>query len=59
MSAFDRLGQTPLSEAYENDLWIVVLGQLIVAFVVTMGIFVLRGPLYRRVRILFILGFIA
>ncbi len=59
MSIFDRLGQTPLSEAYENDLWIVVFGPLIVAFVAAMGIFVLRGPLYRRVRILFILGFIA
>ncbi len=59
MSAFERLGHFLFGEAYNEDLWPVVLSPLIVAFVVAMGLFILRGPLYRRVRILFILGLIA
>ena len=58
MSIFDHLGQAPFSEAYKNDLWIVVFSPLIVAFVVAMGVFIIRGPLLHRVRILFILGFV-
>ncbi len=59
LSVFEHLRQTPFSEAYKYDPWIVVFGPLIVAFVVAMGVFILRGPLFRRVRTLFMLGLIA
>ena len=57
MSVFEGLGQTPFSETYKKDLWIVVFSPLIVAFVVAMGFFVLRGSLSRAVRVVLILGF--
>ena len=55
--AFEDLGRTLFGEAYKNDLWPIIFSPLIVAFLVAMGIFILREPLSRAVRVVLIFGF--